>query len=175
MSINVKTISVGILDANCYIVEKDDVCLIIDPGDELEKIVREIVLKPIGILVTHSHFDHVGALDQLKKIYKIPVYKFENLEEGTINIGNFKIDIIYTPGHADDCITYYFKDDEIMFTGDFLFKNSIGRTDLMTGSDTKMKKSISKILEYNDIIRVYPGHGPSTTLGLEKENNYYLK
>ena len=62
-----------------------------------------------------------------------------------------------------------------MFTGDFLFKNSIGRTDLETGNDIEMKKSIDKILKYNDIMKIYAGHGPSTTLELEKKYNYYLK
>ena len=125
--------------------------------------------------MTHSHNDHIGALEQLKKLYNIPVYQYKNLNEGNINIVDFNIDVIYTKGHKDDSITFYFKEDEIMFTGDFLFKNSIGRTDLETGNDIEMKKSIDKIHKYNDIIKIYPGHGPSTTLGLEKKYNYYLK
>lgn len=171
---NIKNVIVGELSANCYIVEKNGTCLIIDPGDEVEKIMNEITYTPIGILVTHSHFDHVGALNSLKEQYKIPVYQYSNLKEGNITIGDFNIEVIYTKGHSVDSITFYFNDDEVMFTGDFLFKNTIGRTDLKTGNDIEMQKSISKILEYNDIIKIYPGHGQSTTLGLEKKYNIYL-
>ena len=114
-------------------------------------------------------------LESLKKLFNIPVYQYKNLNEGNINIGYFNIDVIYTKGHKDDSITFYFKEEEVMFTGDFLFKNSIGRTDLETGNDIEMKKSIDKILKYNDKIKIYPGHGSSTTLELEKKYNNYLK
>ncbi len=172
---NIKTIICGALKENCYIVEKNNQCLKIDPGDEREKIIKEIKNKPIGILVTHCHFDHVGALTELNNLYNVPIYKYDNLEEKTITIGDFKIDVIYTKGHTEDSVTYYFKDEKIMFTGDFLFKNSIGRTDLPTGSDVKMKESIAKIKLYDDDIKIYPGHGEDTTLNLEKKYNYYLK
>lgn len=175
MSINVKNVVVGMLQTNCYIIEKNSNCLIVDPGDECEKIVKEINCKPIAILVTHRHFDHIGALDELENRYSIPVYDFSNLKEGIFNIEDFNFEIIYTKGHTNDSITFYFKDDEIMFTGDFLFSGSIGRTDLPTGNYMEMQESINKILTYNDIIKVYPGHGPSTTLGIEKEYNNYLK
>lgn len=173
--INIKRIIVGILEENCYIVENENECIIIDPGDEVGKIISNITLRPIAILITHRHFDHIGALKEVQDMYKIPVYEFSNLDEKTINIGNFKIEVIYTPGHTNDSVTYYFKDYNIMFTGDFLFKGSIGRTDLKTGNLIKMKKSISKIKKYYDIIDVYPGHGNNTTIGYEKVSNIYFK
>lgn len=172
---NIKKIVVGPLQENCYVVEKDEMCIIIDPGDEVEKIIESIIYSPCVILITHNHFDHVGALSKLKEKYNIPVYNYENLKEGKFSTGIFNIDVIYTPGHTSDSVTYYFKEDEIMFTGDFLFKGTIGRTDLSTGNFEEMQKSIRKILVYSDIIKVYPGHGDDTTLGLEKIYNEYLK
>ena len=171
----IKRVVVGPLQENCYIVEKDGECIIMDPGDEVDKIMESITYPPVAILITHNHFDHVGALTALKEKYNIPVYDYNNLKQGELSTAKFKINIIYTPGHTSDSVTYYFKEEEIMFTGDFLFKNTIGRTDLSTGNFEEMQKSIRKILTYSDIIKVYPGHGDSTILGLEKKYNEYLK
>ena len=97
----------------------------------------------------------------------------KNLKEGKITIGPFDIEVIYTKGHTNDSVTYYFKEEKIMFTGDFIFKNSIGRTDL--GGNTKdMIESINKIKHYDDSIIIYPGHGEYTTLSSEKENNEFF-
>lgn len=172
---NVKRVVVGPLQENCYILEKDKMCIIIDPGDEGDKIIEKITYPPAAILITHNHFDHVGALPSLLEKYNVPVYTYNNLKETKLSTGNFKVDVIYTPGHTSDSITFYFKEEQIMFTGDFIFKESIGRTDLPTGNFKEMQKSIRKIQEYSDIIKVYPGHGEYTTLGLEKKYNEYLK
>lgn len=172
---NIKRVVVGPLQENCYIVEKEGESLIIDPGDEADKIIASITYPPVAILITHNHFDHVGALQSLKEKYNIPVYDYNNLKEGELSTGKFNIDVIYTPGHTSDSVTFYFKEEKTMFTGDFLFKETIGRTDLSTGNFKEMKKSIRKILTYSDIIKVYPGHGEDTTLGQEKKYNEYLK
>lgn len=172
---NIKRIVVGPLQENCYILEKNNMCIIIDPGDEIDKIIEKITYPLEAILITHNHFDHVGALLQLKEKYNVPVYNFKNLKEGELSTGNFTLKVIYTPGHTSDSVTFYFEEDEIMFTGDFVFKGTIGRTDLSTGNFKEMQKSIRKILAFNDIIRLYPGHGENTTLGLEKKYNEYLK
>lgn len=172
---NIKKVVVGLLQENCYILEKEDMCIIIDPGDEVDKIIENITYSPVAILITHNHFDHVGALPILKEKYNVPVYNFSNLKEGEFSIGQFKLNVIYTLGHTSDSITFYFKEDEVMFTGDFIFKGTIGRTDLPTGNFKEMQKSIRKIQAYSDIIKVYPGHGDDTTLGLEKKYNEYLK
>lgn len=169
----IKIVQVGELDENCYIVEKNNKCLIIDPGSEFNKIKENIDKEVIGILITHSHYDHVGALKEAKNYYNIKVYEYKNLKEGKITIGPFDIEVIYTKGHTNDSVTYYFKEEKIMFTGDFIFKNSIGRTDL--GGNTKdMIESINKIKHYDDSIIIYPGHGEYTTLSSEKENNEFF-
>ncbi len=172
----IKNVKVGYLETNCYIISINDECLIIDPGDEFNKIENIIdSLKPIGIIITHYHFDHIGALDDIKNKYNIPVYDINNLEEKEYTIGNFKFNVIYTKGHHDTCITIYFKEDKKMFVGDFIFKDSIGRTDLNGGDYKEMLKSLNKIKQYPNDITIYPGHGDITNLGYEKENNIYLK
>ena len=162
---NIKKIVVGELQENCYIVEKNNICLIIDPGDEPNKIINNIDKKVVGILVTHNHFDHIGALQSLIDYYHIDIN--DHIEE-------FDYEIIDTKGHTMDSKTYYFPIEKIMFTGDFLFENSIGRTDL-GGDNYLMIESLNKISEYPDDIVIYPGHGDSSTLGREKENfSYYI-
>lgn len=160
---------VGSYRTNCYIVVKDNYALVIDPGDEYEKI-KECIgnLDVIGVLVTHSHEDHVGALKYFDNIYN-----YDNLKEGKHEIGPFKFEVIYVPGHTSDSVTYYFYEDNMMFTGDFLFKETIGRTDLDTGSIDDMKDSLNKIKKYPDV-RIYPGHGEFSTLGYEMKNNIYF-
>ncbi|MEG0025783.1 MAG: MBL fold metallo-hydrolase [Bacilli bacterium] len=169
----IKTIPVGPLQANCYILINNQTCLIIDPGDEYQKIINNIdKLKPLAILVTHNHFDHIGAIKKLTNLYKIETYDFSNMIEKKYSIESFQFEVIFTPGHSNDSVTYYF--ENIMFTGDFLFKGTIGRTDLTTGNMQAMETSINKIKQYKHIT-IYPGHGEKTTLALEKENNYYFK
>ncbi len=165
---NIKRVVVGPLEENCYIVENNNKCLIIDPGDDVDKIINNIKYSVVGILITHYHFDHIGALDELKEKY--------NIDENNYNIKDFDFEVIKTPGHTSDSKTYYFKDNNIMFVGDFIFKDSIGRMDLPTGSVLEMKNSISKILKYPSNTILYPGHGDSTTIGNEKKNldNYFF-
>ena len=159
---NIKRVVVGSLEENCYIVEKNNKCIIIDPGDEADKIISNITCEVVGILITHYHFDHIGALDELKERY--------NLQENNYNIDGFDFEVIDTPGHTSDSKTYYFKDNNIMFVGDFLFKDGIGRMDLPTGSINEMKKSLDNIFTYPSNTIIYPGHGDKSTLGEELLN-----
>lgn len=171
----IERIEVGYLKTNCYILSKNDDCLIIDPGDEEDKIISKIGnLNVLGIIITHYHFDHIGALENLKNKYNVEVYDINNLEEKEYKINDFKFDVIYTKGHHDTCITIYFKDEKIMFTGDFIFKESIGRIDL-GGNEIDMNGSLEKIKKYPKDITIYPGHGLSTTLEYELLNNIYLR
>lgn len=171
----VKRIVTGNLEENCYILIDNDKCLVIDPGDDYFKIKKEIgLLKVVGVLLTHKHFDHIGALNDLLASYDVTVYSKDNLSEGINTIDCFTFESIYTPGHTIDSVTYYFKSDKIMFTGDFLFKNNIGRCDLPTGNFDMMKKSLFKIKKYEADTIIYPGHGEDSTLDYEFNNNYYL-
>lgn len=172
----VRKIKVGYLQTNCYILEENGKCIVIDPGDQFYSIEEQIgENKLIGILVTHGHSDHIGALKRIVDTYKVPVYAKNNLKEQKYSLGDFNFEVIYTPGHTDDSITFLFNDYGFMFTGDFLFNRSIGRTDMPTGSMEEMKNSISKIKEYSDRLRVYPGHGDATNLGEEKlENPFFV-
>lgn len=172
----IKKVVTGYLDENCYILIKDDTCLVVDPGDDYLKIKEAIgTNKILGVLITHAHFDHIGALRNFLTKRSIKIFKRSNLEEKEYTIGNFKFKCIYTPGHSKDSVTFYFEDEKFMLVGDFIFKESIGRSDLPGGSDTELAESIKKILTYPDNIKLYPGHYDETDLGYEKKNNPHLK
>ena len=157
----IKTVPVGELETNCYILVKDSECIIIDPGDDFEVIKKAVGKnKVIGCLVTHFHFDHIGALEEVTSYYDVEINKEK--------YGHFNYETIETPGHTFDSKTFYFKEINTMFTGDFIFKSSIGRTDL-GGNDKDMIESLNNFKKYDDDIIIYPGHGQSTTLGTEKK------
>lgn len=193
---------------NCYIVgcEKTNDCAIIDPGGSFHYIDERITalgLSPKMILLTHGHADHIGAVQNLKNKYNIPVYihEFDSelikkpelnfsyelfrkkisldydmlLTDGqSIVLGEFKINVIHTPGHTRGGVC--FKIDDIILTGDTLFKYSIGRTDFVGGSMEEIINSIvNKLFIYNDEVKVYPGHGSETSIGDEKKANPYVK
>lgn len=173
----IKNVKVGELETNVYIIYEDGESILIDPGDEFEKILPLVdKSKTVGIIVTHHHFDHVGALDEIAKATKAKVYDFANLKEGKNEIGKFEFEVIFTPGHKEDSISIYFEKEKILFSGDFIFEGTIGRWDFPGGDMNEMKKSIQKILKYPLDVKVYPGHGDSTSLGREKDNlEKYLK
>ena len=155
------TLKLGELRTNCYIVINGNSCLIIDPADDANIIINECKNYNVeGILVTHHHFDHVGALNKLEKYY--------NLKHNNHNSNSFNYEVLKTPGHTSDSLTFYFKEENIMFTGDFLFYGTIGRCDLKTSSIIDMRNSLTKISKYPDNIIIYPGHGKSSVLGREK-------
>lgn len=171
----VDKVEVGSLFENCYVISIDNKCLIIDPGAEAKKIIDLVNDKEVlGILITHHHFDHVGALEDIKNKYNVPVYDFNNLEEKEYSIEPFNFKVIFNPGHTKDSISFYFEKENIMFVGDFVFENSIGRCDLEGGNYQKMKNSINKLKENSKDITLYPGHGESTTLSYEKEYNPFF-
>ncbi len=163
----IERVIVGDLETNCYLLDIDSEVVIIDPGDEFELIKKSIgKRKVVGVLLTHFHLDHIGALEEVVSYYDIDTNKVKS--------DKFKYEVIETPGHTTESKTYYFKDDNIMFVGDFIFQDGLGRTDL-GGSDSDMMDSLKMILKYPDNTILYPGHGEKTTLEEEKINikHYY--
>lgn len=193
------------IEMNSYIIDYKGECFIVDPGYQKEKIQKIIIennLDVKGILLTHSHLDHISATD----VYNVPIYMYEkefdlflymyndlyterdikrtyNLDgreiiklqdEDTIPLGDKKISFISTPGHTKGSVCYKFENN--LYSGDTLFKGTVGRTDLKTGSPTDMKQSILKLMNLlDDNTVVYPAHGERTTIGIEKLTNpYYL-
>lgn len=164
---NIKKLEVGVLKTNCYILENNEETLIIDPGDDFYKIKENINKKVVGVLITHNHFDHVGALKEILNYYNIQVFDKDNLSKGLNNIGLFNFEVTYNPGHTKDSISFIF--DNIMFSGDFIFEGTIGRCDL-GGDFNIMKDSIQRLLKSNKNYIIYPGHGNSTSLDKERNN-----
>lgn len=172
----IKRIKVGSYRTNCYLIVRDNEALIVDPGDEYLKIKEFIGDKNlIGILLTHHHFDHVGCVNNIVRDYNVSVYDYSNLNEGLNQLSTFSFYVIKTYGHTMDSISFYFDKDKVMFTGDFLFYDTIGRCDLMGSNVKEMELSIKRIMDYPDDITIYPGHGRETSLGREKKNNIYLR
>ena len=173
----IKKIVTGALEENCYVLSKDGTCLIVDPGSD-SKDIKELVGtdKIIGVLVTHAHFDHIGALrDFLNSNRRLKIFKKSNLiDSKEVSVGSFKFIPLMTPGHSSDSVTFYFEEEKAMFVGDFVFRDTVGRCDLPTGSSEEMDKSIARIKTYADDITLYPGHGDETTLGREKQYNLYF-
>ncbi len=161
--LEVITIVVGSLEENCYLIIKDNKeAIVIDPGDEPNKIIE--FAKPYdvkGILITHHHFDHIGALKEIESYFHV---------KETHDIPNFTFEKIKTPGHTKDSVSYYFKEINSIFVGDFIFAGTIGRMDL-GGNEKDMKQSLKSFLTKmdNDVI-IYPGHGNKTTLKQERTN-----
>ena len=158
----IEKVVVGSLEENCYVLDIDNKVLVIDPGDEYDKINKIINNREIlAVLITHNHFDHTGALDDFINIDK---YSFDNLEEKEYKIGPFIFEVIFNPGHSSDSVSYYFKKDNILFCGDFIFYHNIGRWDLPTGNMREMLNSINEIKKLPKNTIIYPGHGIETSL-----------
>lgn len=165
----------SVLEENCYIIHNDKFALIIDPGSDSNKIIKEIEknnLNILGILITHYHFDHITSLEIIKDKYKIKnIYDYTSNDN--INIDTFNFNIIHNPGHTKDSVSFYFKDDNIMFTGDFIFKETIGNFE--DDMQEEMIKSLKTFKKIKNNVIIYPGHGEDTTLEHEIKYNYFLR
>lgn len=170
----IKNVKTSVLDENCYILELEGKILIIDPGADFKLIKENINGEVLGVLITHRHFDHIGALEDVVNEYKCPTYEFCNLEEKEYIIGPFSFEVIFNPGHSKDSVSYYFKKYKKIFVGDFIFEGNVGRCDLPGGNINEMMESIQKIKKYPDDTTIFSGHGEFTNLGHEKLNNYYF-
>ena len=170
--LNIICIINGELEENCYIIHNKKDALIVDPGseeDKIYKVIDELKLTVKGILVTHYHFDHVLCLDKVKGKYKVDIIDYNNRN----NISGFNYEIIENYGHTMDSVSFYFKKEKIMFTGDFVFMGSIGKYDF--DNEEIMYESLKRFCKLDDDIVIYPGHGPSSTIGYEKDNNCFLR
>jgi len=166
----------GTLEENCYVLKQNGTCLVVDPGDDYHKI-KDVIGedKILGVLITHSHFDHIGALRNFLTKRGVKIFKKSIVEEKEYIVGDFKFKVILTPGHSKDSITFYFEEEKVMFVGDFIFNESIGRCDLPGGDIKEMQESIKKIKTFPKETKLYPGHYEETTLDYEIKNNLYLK
>lgn len=204
-----RIVPVGILDTNCYILgdRASGEGIIIDPGDEPEKIAGAVDAESLNIkliVVTHGHYDHIGAVLPLKTRYgaellihsldapmlanprlnlsfvkdrtEIKGLKADRLLEGgdMIQVGTITLEVIHTPGHTPGCICLLGK--EWIFTGDTLFAGSAGRTDLPGGDFKNLNNSIqTKLKMLPERLTVYPGHGESSSIGKEKARNPFMR
>ncbi len=203
---NITQLTLGYLRTNCYIVYgKDNKAAVIDPADcadVIESKLEELGLTIDKILLTHAHFDHIMAVEDLRKsgaelyIHKEDLkmlndpnlnhmlratgkeIEFKNVEHilidgDVIDIGGEELKVLHTPGHTQGSVCYI--SDEWIVSGDTLFRETVGRTDLYGGSIDSMLSSLKKLQELEKDYAVYPGHGKSTTLKHEKTNNIYMK
>ena len=198
---------------NTYLLASSNLeTLILDPGcyedfekKELTDYIKTNKLKPIAIINTHCHIDHVLGNDYLKKLYEIPLWipaMEKNLlksvstyaptmgiqnyreaqpdkllgEKDVITFGTDKLEILYAPGHSEGHLMFYHAADKSLMAGDVIFRESIGRTDLPGGDFKTLVESIkNQVYTLSEVVKIYPGHGPSTTVGHEKENNPFVK
>ena len=199
---------VGSVSTNCYLLKNKETgeMLIIDPGDNAGKIEQKILEmqgKPIAILLTHGHFDHILAAEEIRKKYDVPIYadqkEEKTLQDARINLtayqGNgytlkadvyltdlqveelagFSVQMIETPGHTVGSCCYYLKDEDVLFSGDTVFCGSVGRTDFPGSSSAAIVNSLHRLLDaLPDETEVYPGHDVSTTIGYEKRYNPFV-
>ena len=199
---------VGQVATNCYfaINEETKEMLVIDPGDSAQMLAEKIKkegLKPKAVLLTHGHFDHAMAAEELAELFGIPVYAHEaekdTLEdsgknvsimigrrdsyhadvyvrdEEVLQLAGMELKVLHTPGHTAGGCCYYLEKEKVLFSGDTLFCQSVGRTDFPGGSMSKLVRSIKeKLMALPDEVRVYPGHMGLTTIGTERARNPYL-
>ena len=195
----------GMVSTNVYVCMHAETkeAFIVDPAadaDEIIRLVSAMGAKPCAILLTHGHFDHIGAADALRKRYEIPVYAEEHekellsspalnlsggwadsltltadhlLKDGDmLNIAGFTIRVLHTPGHTPGGCCYELVGEDILFSGDTLFYMSVGRTDFPTGNGAVLLQSIrEKLYTLPDETKIFPGHMDGSTIGWEKNNN----
>jgi len=205
---DVRMFTVGPVQENCFLLRRDgsDRALIVDPGDEAPRIlsaVEELGVEVEAILLTHTHFDHIGAVAPVAKATGAPVWvpeieapvladpmawtppgfgPFEGHEAEhtlgggeTLDLAGFEIDVIHTPGHSPGHVTFSIPDEQAIFSGDVLFQGSVGRVDLPGGDGPTLMETLRSLAEsLPDETRVHPGHMGLTTLGAEKRSNPFL-
>ena len=220
--IRIENIVLGMCATNCYAVFDggaktpggyvDDgqlkEAVIIDPAADaacIEAMIARYKLKPVAVLLTHGHFDHLSAADAVRKRYGIKVYA-GNEERPVMNSSSYNLSLPFTgegmtfeadeyfkpgekldfagfrigtipvPGHTIGSVCYYFEEQKVLFSGDTLFAGSVGRSDFPTGNAGQLIRAIkSELMSLPDDVKVYPGHGESTTIGCERVNNPFIQ
>lgn len=207
--IHIEQFVVGPVQTNCYFLinQRTKEVIIVDPGDEAPRLIGEVTrlgIAPVAILLTHGHFDHVGAAGKLASYYQVKVYAHEaeektlsdsnvNLsgpmlgrpasyhadvflhDEEEITLAGCPVRVLFTPGHTAGGCCYYLAKEDLVFSGDSLFCGSIGRTDFPGGSARTLVESVrTKLMGLPEQTLVLPGHDASTTIGEERMYNPYL-
>lgn len=210
MAIIVEKYQLGMVRTNCYLIYNDETkeVIIVDPADNakmIEQLIEEKKLDVQAILLTHGHFDHILAANELHDTYRVPIMAHENekqiLEDPSLNLSigmggepcivkadrfleddevldllHTKVKVLHTPGHTAGGACYLFLKEKLMFSGDTLFEESVGRTDFPTGSMSTLVHSIKeKLMVLEDDITVYPGHEGETSIGHERNFNPYIR
>ncbi|CAI6084695.1 putative metallo-hydrolase [Paenibacillus sp. JJ-100] len=206
--LNIRTFTLGPLQTNAYLLQGEDPgkAVIVDPGmnpGPLLKAIQDLEIE--AILLTHAHFDHIGGVEEIRKLKDCPVYLHDlesewlttaklngslnwpqvtppitanpaefALEEGQkLQLIGHTFQVYHTPGHSPGSVSLLCEND--LFAGDVLFRMGVGRTDLTGGRERDLIDSIqNKLYRFPDDVKVYPGHGPKTTIGYEKQNNPYV-
>ena len=206
--IEIKSMTLGMVATNCYLIINKETkeALLIDPADNalrISNVIEENVCTLKAILLTHGHFDHIMALNELKKRYNVPVYAHEEeedvLKQSSLNmsgmigqiyttqadiyvkdgehlkLAGLDIIVLHTPGHTKGGVCYYLPEEKVMMSGDTLFHCSIGRTDFPTGSMSQLVRSVKEqLFVLPDDVQVYPGHDSVTSIGYEKQYNPFF-
>lgn len=208
--LQVESFALGPLETNAYLIKSEDThkAVLIDPGAaprHLLDYIKDIQIE--AILLTHAHFDHIGGVEEIRKLKHCPVYIHELekdwltdgelngslrwpelggeirageadelLKEGqTLHFLGHAFEVLHTPGHSPGSVSFYLKEQRMVFSGDVLFRLSVGRTDLPGGSSRELYASIhEKLFTMEEETICFPGHGPETTIGYEKHHNPYV-
>lgn len=206
--LELQSLVLGSVGTNVYFLKNKETAelLIVDPAaspERIEEKVTEMGAKPVAILLTHGHFDHILAAEEIRKKYEIPVYatvyERKHLNNPALNLSGFagkacsmsadeelddldflelagfEIQVFHTPGHTPGSCCYYLKAEDVLLSGDTLFCGSVGRTDFPGGSPKEIVDSLHRLLELlPDETKVYPGHDKTTTIGYEKRYNPFV-
>ena len=209
MAMDVRSFTVGPVAENCYFVRAGGAseAIVIDPGDEAQRLlgaIDELGLDVKAILLTHTHFDHVGAVAPVAAATGAPVYcpelevgvladvmswvppgfgPFESYEADEtvaggerLELAGLEIEVLFTPGHSPGHVTYSIPAEQALFSGDVLFEGSIGRTDLPGGDTATLMRTLAELIAaQSDDTRVFPGHMGLTTIGRERATNPFLR
>ena len=208
MNLAIRMMVLGPVQTNCFFLINEDTkeVLVIDPADHAQKIIEWMKsenLKPVAILLTHGHFDHIMGVEGIRKEYGIPVYASRdevdvlakpqlnvstmmgaylsmNADElfcdgDVLELAGMKLKVISTPGHTIGSVCFYIEEEKVLISGDTLFEASVGRTDFPTGSSRQLIESIkTRLFILPDDTSVFPGHGGTTSIGYEKLHNLFF-